>query len=37
MSSWLIAVLVVLCIGGIASILLFGFVVKDLRSPKSRR
>jgi hypothetical protein len=35
MSSWLIAGIVVLGVGAVVSIFLFGLVVKDLRNPKA--
>lgn len=37
MSSWLVAGLIILGVGAVGSILLFGLVVKDLRTPKVRK
>jgi hypothetical protein len=35
MSSWLVAGIIILGVGGVISIFLFGLVVKDLRRPKA--
>jgi hypothetical protein len=37
MSNWLIAGMLVLGIGSVVSILMFGLIVKDLRAPKVRK
>lgn len=35
MSSWLVAGIIILGVGAVISIFLFGLVVKDLREPKA--
>ncbi len=37
MSNWLIAGMLILGIGAIVSILMFGLIMKDLRTPKVRK